>query len=49
MFSEPIEEDELCEKEASVSMDENEKDRDDASKETFNEDLNEIKSFFVNE
>ena len=47
--SEPIEEDELCEKEASVSMDENEKDRDDASKETFNEDLNEIKSFFVNE
>ena len=30
-------------------MDENEKDRDDASKETFNEDLNEIKSFFVNE
>ena len=47
--SEPIEEDELCEKEASVSMDENEKDRDDASKETFNEDLYEIKSFFVNE
>ena len=47
--SEPIEEDEVCEKEASVSMDENEKDRDDASKETFNEDLNEIKSFFVNE
>ena len=47
--SEPIEEDELCDKEASVSMDENEKDRDDASKETFNEDLNEIKSFFVNE
>lgn len=47
--SEPIEEDELCEKEASVSMDENEKDRDDASKETFNEDLNEIKSFFINE
>ncbi len=41
--SEPIEEDELCEKEASVSMDENEKDRDDASKETFNEDLNENK------
>ena len=47
--SEPIEEDELCEKEASVSMDENEKERDDASKESFNEDLNEIKSFFVNE
>ena len=47
--SEPIEEDELCEKEASVSMDENEKDRDDGSKDTFNEDLNEIKSFFVNE
>lgn len=45
--SEPIEEDELCEKEASVSMDENEKERDDASKESFNEDLNEIKSLFL--
>ena len=47
--SEPVEEDDLCEKEANFTEDVSEEVKEEASKADFNEDLNEIKSFFVKE